>query len=242
VVLAVGGNTARQVANAHTVFNLVNALLFVPFTTQFAALFTRMLPDRPEVEEVAIQAKYLDRELLRTPSLALDRARLEMLRMANRIHVMLDAILPAVLDGRRSDLSDARALAFEALEVVGDDAVEVGRGLTDDPLLRPWAIGWLVARGDEQPDTFTAADATAGFVQTLAVALGSGGPDAVTEMLAHDTPVHEQTATIEQLWRVDDPYTAPVLEALAETADRKVAKAARKALFKHRSAAPNRAG
>jgi Na+/phosphate symporter len=42
------------------VFNLANALLFVPFTTQFAALVTRMLPDRPELAEVAIQAKYLD--------------------------------------------------------------------------------------------------------------------------------------------------------------------------------------
>lgn len=142
---------------------------------------------------------------------------------------------------RQAATPDARALAFEALEVVGDDAVEVVRGLADDPLLRPWAIGWLVARGDEQPDAFTAADATTGFVQALAVALGSGGPDAVTEMLAHGTPVDEQTAIIEQLWRVDDPYTPHVLEALAETADRKVAKAARKALFKHRSAAANRA-
>jgi PhoU domain len=36
-----------------------------------------------------------------------------MLRMANRIHVMLDAILPAVLDGRRSDLSDVDAMDEE---------------------------------------------------------------------------------------------------------------------------------
>jgi hypothetical protein len=135
-----------------------------------------------------------------------------------------------------------RALAFEALDVVGDEAVPVVRALADEPDLRPWAISWLVARGDEQPAAFDADDVHAGFVQALAVALVSGGPDAVAEMLADGTPTSEQTAIIEQTWRVDDPYTTPVLEALAESPERKVAKAARKTLFKRRSAASSRSG
>ncbi len=113
LVTGLGGNTARQIANAHTVFNVANALIFLPFTTQFAALVERVMPDRPELEEVAIQAKYLDVELLRTPSLALDRARLEMLRMADRVRAMLAAILPAVIDGRRSDLAEVEAMDDE---------------------------------------------------------------------------------------------------------------------------------
>jgi hypothetical protein len=143
---------------------------------------------------------------------------------------------------RRASTPDERALAFEALEVVGDDAVAVVRDLTDDPLLRPWAIGWLVAHGEEQPVALTPADATVGFVQALAVALTAGGPDAVLEMLADNTPVDEQTAIIAQLWRVDDPYTVQVLDALADATDRTVSKAARKALFKHRTAAANGTG
>ncbi|HEX6255647.1 MAG TPA: DUF1841 family protein [Euzebyales bacterium] len=153
-----------------------------------------------------------------------------------------DAAHELAAAARHASTPDGRALAFEALEVVGDDAVDVVRDLTDDPLLRPWAMGWLVARGDAQPDALTPADATAGFVQALAVALTAGGPDAVVEMLAADTPVAEQTAIIAQLWRVDDPYTVQVLEALAGATDRTVAKAARKALFKHRTAASNRTG
>ncbi len=113
LVVGLGGGTARQIANAHTVFNIVNALLFLPFTTQFAAFVERVMPDRPELEEVTIQARYLDTELLRTPSLALDRARLEMLRMADRIQIMLAAILPAVVDGRRSDLAEVEAMDDE---------------------------------------------------------------------------------------------------------------------------------
>lgn len=112
-VSAFGGDLGRQIANAHTIFNVANALLFLPFIAQFAALINRVLPDRPEAEEVVIRAKYLDRELLRTPAFALDRARLEMLRMADRIRGMLTAIMPAVLDGPRSRLSDVEAMDDE---------------------------------------------------------------------------------------------------------------------------------
>ena len=112
-VTSIGGGTAREVANAHTIFNIANAFIFIGFTDQFARLVERMLPDRPEEEEVVIRAKYLDTELLRTPSLALDRARLEMLRMADRIRTMLEAILPAVIDGTRSDLLEVEAMDDE---------------------------------------------------------------------------------------------------------------------------------
>jgi hypothetical protein len=135
---------------------------------------------------------------------------------------------------------DLRAMAFEALDVIGDEAVPVVRSMVDEPDLRPWAVSWLVARGDEQPSALAPADVGAGLVQALAVALVNGGPDTVANMLADATPASEQAAMIEQLWHVDDPYTAPVLEALAAAAERKVAKAARRALFRHRSAASNR--
>ena len=38
--------TPRQIANAHTVFNVVNTLLFLPFTVPLAALVQRILPER----------------------------------------------------------------------------------------------------------------------------------------------------------------------------------------------------
>jgi phosphate:Na+ symporter len=103
-VANIGGGTAREIANAHTIFNVGNAFLFVWFAPQLANLVKRLVPDRPDDVEALVRAKYLDADLLRTPSLALDRARLELLRMADRVRVMLGRILHEVLDGSRWSL------------------------------------------------------------------------------------------------------------------------------------------
>ncbi len=104
-----GGGTARELANAHTIFNALNALIAIWITVPFARLVERLVPDRPAAEERIIKARFLDTELLRTPSLALDRARLEMLRMAQRVRAMLRDVLPAILDGTRRDLHDVES-------------------------------------------------------------------------------------------------------------------------------------
>ena len=109
----IGGGTPREIANAHTLFNLANALIFLPFTPQFARFVERIVPDRPEEIEAVIKAKYLDKSLLNTPTLALDRARLELLRMADRTRTMLVQALPAVLHGTRWELEEIEGLDEE---------------------------------------------------------------------------------------------------------------------------------
>ena len=94
----------RQIANAHTVFNIANTLLFLPFAGQFARLVEKLVPDRSMEEERLVRAKYLDEELLSTPSLALDRARLEILHLGDLVMEMMHQILPAMLSGEREDL------------------------------------------------------------------------------------------------------------------------------------------
>ncbi len=97
----------RQIANAHTLFNLANTLIFIGFTSQIARLVEWLVPDRPLDEEaLVVQAKYLDEELLATPSLALDRARLEVLHMGERVQNMMARILPAILTGNKETLRD----------------------------------------------------------------------------------------------------------------------------------------
>ena len=101
--------TPRQVANAHTVFNVANTLIFIGFTSQLARLVEFMIPDR-ELEDgvIGISAKYLDRELLSTPSLAIDRVRLEVLHMGEIVQDMLKQIMPAILTGNRETLRQIR--------------------------------------------------------------------------------------------------------------------------------------
>jgi len=113
-----GGGLARQLANAHTIFNVANLMIFIWFTDPLARFVERLMP-APEDEDRRVRARYLDRELLRTPTLALDRARLELLRVADRVRSMLNSILPALLDGSRSDLADVEAIDDEVDDLHG---------------------------------------------------------------------------------------------------------------------------
>ena len=109
----------RQIANAHTVFNIANTLLFIPFAGQLARLVEKIVPDRPLDEERLVRAKYLDEELLSTPSLALDRARLEILHLGDLVMEMMRQILPAMVSGEREELQQVAEL---------DDGVDILHG------------------------------------------------------------------------------------------------------------------
>ncbi len=105
----------RQIANANTIFNLVNTVLFLAAAGPIARLVTRLVPDRPEPIGKAVEARYLDPELLDTPSLALQRVRMELGHVGERVLAMVDAIWPAI--ERRDE--DALRSIIEA-----DDAVD----------------------------------------------------------------------------------------------------------------------
>lgn len=113
VVESIGGGLAREIANAHTIFNVVVTAVFVVMLDPFVRSIQRLVKDRPAAVEERIRAKYLDTELLRTPPLALDRARLEMNRMADRVRTMLARSVPLVLDGSRQELSELEAMDDE---------------------------------------------------------------------------------------------------------------------------------
>jgi phosphate:Na+ symporter len=96
--------TPRQIANAHTIFNIANTFIFIGFAGQFARLVEWLVPDKPIEEVILAKPKYLDEELLETPSLALSRVRLEIGHLGKRVNAMLEEIMPAVLSGNRVEL------------------------------------------------------------------------------------------------------------------------------------------
>ena len=79
---------ARMVVNFHTAFNIIAALALFPLARVFARLTTRLLPDRPLVEDNS-KPKYLDADVLDTPSEALACAMRETLNMGDRVADML---------------------------------------------------------------------------------------------------------------------------------------------------------
>jgi len=100
-----GAETPRQIANAHTIFNIANTFIFIWFTTQIAALVEKLIPEsKLEEEGLIVQAKYLDEELISTPSMALDRVRLEVLHMGEVVSHMVSHIMPAILGGSKATI------------------------------------------------------------------------------------------------------------------------------------------
>lgn len=55
------GNPVSQIANVHTVFNIVTTLILLPFGTYMAAVAERILPDSKKEEEEAYCLKYITR-------------------------------------------------------------------------------------------------------------------------------------------------------------------------------------
>lgn len=72
------------------------------------------------------------------------------------------------------------------------------------------------------------------LVRVLAMVLAVGGVGSVAEWLQR--LASDPLPLVEAAWRVRLPATADVLAAVGESDDKRLAKAARKALFKHRSA------
>jgi phosphate:Na+ symporter len=78
---------ARQIANAHTIFNVVSAFVFLPLTGLGAIALTRFY--RPPEPVEAFKPKYLDRRALDTPPLAFSHATREFMRMCDTVNEML---------------------------------------------------------------------------------------------------------------------------------------------------------
>jgi phosphate:Na+ symporter len=79
---------ARHIANTHTLFNIVNTIIFLPLVGVLAKLTTLLIRGREE--EMEFHLKYIDNRVLNTPPIALGQAKSETRRMAQIALEMLD--------------------------------------------------------------------------------------------------------------------------------------------------------
>jgi phosphate:Na+ symporter len=73
----------RQIANANTLFNVINTVLFIGFTTWFAKLAEKLVPERETPVGVIIEPEFLDAGALKAPTAALQQVRLEVGRLGD---------------------------------------------------------------------------------------------------------------------------------------------------------------
>jgi phosphate:Na+ symporter len=93
IALKFGSGTARQIANAHTIFNVSLGFLFLPCTTLFANLILKLFPDQPQDKDLKAITWHLDDNKILTPAIAIDLARAEISRMAKLLGRMQRAII-----------------------------------------------------------------------------------------------------------------------------------------------------
>lgn len=74
------GNVQRQIANAHTLFNLVNVIIQFPFAGLLVKLSQKIIKGEDKVTET--HSVYLDKRMIETPSIAILQAKNEVVRMA----------------------------------------------------------------------------------------------------------------------------------------------------------------
>ena len=81
--------TKGDIANFHTLFNVVVTLLFMPFTKALAWLAERTIPEK-EGEAADLSMPVLDQRLLQSPAVALQQAKNAVEKMASRTRTNFD--------------------------------------------------------------------------------------------------------------------------------------------------------
>ncbi len=88
---------ARHIANTHTLFNIINTLVFLPFIGLLAKLSTMLIRGEQDME--TFQVKFIDDRVLNTPPVAIGQARSETRRMAQIAQEMVDETTLFLQDG-----------------------------------------------------------------------------------------------------------------------------------------------
>jgi phosphate:Na+ symporter len=87
----------RQIANAHTIFNIVVSVLLFPFVKQIAQLVERLVPEGRKAVEPKLTA-YIDERQFRIPQVALQEAFRELHRVGEVTAQMLEYSRRAMLE------------------------------------------------------------------------------------------------------------------------------------------------
>ena len=118
-----GQNLERHLANTHTVFNVLNCLIFLPLTGVLAFVVTKIV--RGHVEVIEHGAKHLDKRMIITPEIAIGQAKKEITRMGAMAKEMFEIAFTTIFDEKESE----RKKKFERIkrreEVVNDLEKEI---------------------------------------------------------------------------------------------------------------------
>ena len=108
LIAMTSGNLPRQIANAHSVFNITVTLIMLPSVSFLVSFVKRLLPG----EEIKIKrgTEFIDEKLLAAPSIALSQAEKEVLRIGNLTYEMLDKAISAIQNNKKETIAKVMEL------------------------------------------------------------------------------------------------------------------------------------
>jgi len=195
----------RQIANAATVWATANVVIFLPFAALFARLAVRIIPDRVVQDRAIIRPRYLDGELIRVPSMALERARLELGHMGELTEAMLAKLEPAFRSRDLGELSQQHDQIVVLREAVINYLQHVGRSELSD------------AEADEHADLLAAT----GEIENMSAAISRDlAPLAQSLKDADLAPSSETAELLRSLFQTVQQSARAALQALVERDER----------------------
>jgi phosphate:Na+ symporter len=109
IMVTMEPDNSRAVADFHTAFNLIVAVLFFPVLTPYAALLRRLLPTKVNQSDPG-RPIYLDTSAREAPIVAIGGAVREALRLADVLDTMLMGLRDAFAKGDRRQIGETKRL------------------------------------------------------------------------------------------------------------------------------------
>jgi phosphate:Na+ symporter len=115
------------IASAHTIFNIVTALLFLPFITPMANALRRWVRD--ERKEERVHLTHLDFNLVAAPIAGIEQSRSEITKMDGHVRTMLDNLRTVITSKKNERKLEDKV--FEREKIIDDVQIEITRFLTE---------------------------------------------------------------------------------------------------------------
>ena len=119
----------RQIANANTLFNVLNTIIMLPFAEYFVKFVRRVIPYLPkspaQKKDNRIQSKYLSKAFLHTPDIALDQAQLEIGRIGRRVCNMMHLLPPPTPERNTEEDSEVINERLKQIELLEDEVEQL---------------------------------------------------------------------------------------------------------------------
>lgn len=110
-IVDVENNITFGIATAHTMFNVLNVFLFIPFTGPLSTFLTKIVKDSGKSDEKVTK---LDKLMVGTPSLIVGQTKVEVLAMAQNIKEMMFALEETY--AKNEMISDAKLSRLQKME------------------------------------------------------------------------------------------------------------------------------